>query len=135
VFNLRCLFVLPSARRFLKLFFPSGSQAKDSPRTARNIRSDREAFAANFVVDWNVPGDKWQSPHWCEKIAQTPAKLQRFIHCHCLHSFCRCRLVKVPRDWREIFAAVATTTFSPKFRADCDKDIRVVIQTNATVLW
>ena len=38
---------------------PSGS-----PRPARNIRSDIEAFAANFVVDWNVHGDKWQSPHW-----------------------------------------------------------------------
>jgi hypothetical protein len=42
------------------------SRDKGSPRPARNIRSDRETFAANFVVDWNVHGDKWQSPHWRE---------------------------------------------------------------------
>ena len=47
----------------------------------------REIFAANFVVDWNVHGDKWQSPHWREKIAQASAKLQRLIHCRCLHGF------------------------------------------------
>ena len=45
-----------------------------------------------------------------------------------------CRF-KVSPDRREIFAAVATTTISPKFRVDCDKAIRVVIHTNATVLW
>ena len=60
---------------------------KGSPRPARNIRSDSEIFAANFVVDWNVHGVKWQSPHWREKIAQASAKLQRFIHCRCLHGF------------------------------------------------
>ena len=40
-----------------------------------------------------------------------------------------------PRDRREIFAAVATTTISPKFRVDCGKEIRVVIHTSASVLW
>ena len=44
-------------------------------------------------------------------------------------------VIKVPPDRREIFAAVATTTISPKFRVDCGKAIRVVIHTNATVLW
>ena len=60
---------------------------KGSPAPAWNICSDSETFAANFVMDWNVHGDKWQSPHWREKIAQASAKLQRFIHCHCLHGF------------------------------------------------
>jgi hypothetical protein len=41
---------------------------KGSPRPARNIRSDSDTFAANFVVDWNVHGHKRQSPHWREKI-------------------------------------------------------------------
>jgi hypothetical protein len=50
-------------------------------------------LAANFVVDSNVHGDKWQSPLWREKIAQTCAKLQRFIYVRCLHGFCRCRRV------------------------------------------
>jgi len=64
---------------------------KGSARPARNIRSDSETFAVNFVADWDVHGDKWQSPHWREKIAQTTAKLQRFIHCRCLHGFCHSR--------------------------------------------
>jgi hypothetical protein len=51
---------------------------------------DRHEIFANFVVDWNVHGDKWQSPHWREKIAPS-AKLQLFFHCRCLHGFCRCR--------------------------------------------
>jgi hypothetical protein len=45
------------------------------------------------------------------------------------------RRVKAPPDRREIFAAVATATISPKFRVDCGKEIRVVIHTNATVSW
>ena len=65
--------------------------SKGSPRPARNIRSDSESSAAYFVVDWNVHGDKWESPHLREKIALTSAKLQRFIHCRYLHGFCRCR--------------------------------------------
>jgi hypothetical protein len=43
--------------------------------------------------------------------------------------------IKAPPDRREIFAAVATATISPKFRVDCCKEIRVVIHTNATVSW
>jgi hypothetical protein len=43
--------------------------------------------------------------------------------------------IKAPPDRREIFAAVATATISPKFRVDCGKEIRVVIHTNATVSW
>ena len=49
---------------------------KGSPREEQNIRSNSEAFAAIFVVDWNVLGDNWQSAHWRGKIAQTSAKLQ-----------------------------------------------------------
>ena len=43
--------------------------------------------------------------------------------------------VKAHPNRREIFAAVATATISPKFRVDCGKEIRVVIHTNATVSW
>jgi len=56
-------------------FSSACSENEGSPRLARNIRSDSEAFTVNFVVDWNVHGDKWQSPHWRENIVQTPAKL------------------------------------------------------------
>jgi hypothetical protein len=35
------------------------SEVKGCPRPTRNIRSDNEAFAANFAVDWNIHGDKW----------------------------------------------------------------------------
>ena len=43
--------------------------------------------------------------------------------------------IKALPDRREIFAAVATTTISPKFRVDCGKEIRVVNHTSASVLW
>jgi hypothetical protein len=44
-------------------------------------------------------------------------------------------VVKAPPDRREIFAAVATATISPKFRVNCGKEIRVVIHTNAKDSW
>jgi len=59
-------------------------------------------------------------------------------HAMCTTVLCRCNVyhsIKAPPDWREIFTAVATAIISPKFRVDCDKAIRVVIHTNATVLW
>jgi len=54
-----------------------------------------------------------------------------FFHCASVAT----QHFKAPPNRREIFVAVETTTISPKFRVDCGKEIRVVIHTNASVLW
>jgi hypothetical protein len=55
--------------------------------------------------------------------------------CAMVHKNLQFTTIKAPPDWREIFAAVATATISPKFHVDCGKEIRVVIHINATVSW
>ena len=88
------------------------TQHKGSPRPARNIRSDSETFAANFVMDWNVHGDKWQSPHWREKSHW------RLRNCSNLFTFAACT----------VFVAVAAYSAGfalqfPEFAPAGDKNV------------
>ena len=78
-------------------------------------------FQGTWLWCWSLSGDwKIREILAVSKKATQNFKVDRF---------------KAPPDRREIFAAVATATISPKFRVDFGKEIRVVIHTKATVSW
>ena len=89
-------------------------------------------FNLTVRIRWRNSG-KWRDQTWRVRLAfQLTLTAPVWFNTPAANAFL---WFKTLPDRREIFAAVATTTISPKFRVDCGKEIRVVNHTSASVLW